>query len=94
MKTGFQDCFRKFFDEQRDTVGALHDLRRDLFSERVVPGQPFDQDRSLSATEPAEGQRLHMRLTCPRRRKLGTEGDKQEERNTRCSLHCHVQQLT
>ena len=76
----FQHRLRHLLHEQRNAVGALHDLRQHIRRQLLVPDKPRDDGGRFTLPKPVQRQARHLRLSHPWRVELGAEGHDQQDR--------------
>jgi hypothetical protein len=92
-QTRLEHRFSQFLDEQRHPVGLGHDLRTYLGRQSLLSDHPLHHRRPVIQAEPGERQRAYVRLTRPRRREIGSEGDDHQHRQVRDALDGQGQKL-
>ncbi len=74
----FEYGFRQLFDEERHAVGACNDLIPDTGRQDLRAADMLYQCRDVELAQPCQGERSHMRVVYPGRRKFRARGDQEQ----------------
>jgi Recombinase/Resolvase, N terminal domain len=92
-KAGIQHCLSQLLDEERHAVGPLDDLLQHLVRQSHTRAYAVDDCRHLMASQPAQAEGCHMRITVPGRPPLRTVGHDQERAHAVKPLNKLLKQL-
>ena len=81
---GLQHGLCQFLHKKWYAVGVGDDLLENLSRQRLAAGDPIDHGKGVAPTEPAQRQRLDVRLTTPGRHEFRPKRDDEE-----CSQFWH-----